>query len=640
MPRKTREAAEASVGWKMEKDEATGYYVCTLEDGNRIGTELEATGTTASNWEIKRDGSRYTFIYKGDHLKEEGTVFRFGKKIPLEAIEGQEDLLIWSWSSGGGLRQAVATGVPQETTTMYIKFRAGGPEIAGEKPEPEYWPVFQFPVHKDDKNPGWDGDTCTPMGDAELSSTFILYRNGTEVDRVTLDEYGNTEILTDQPWTSVESLLATESGSYTHTIPGDPPSIHCTVTPTKIEWTEREKIQYTIAEIPATGRFPESEESGLHGNREYEVSYYAMTEDRRICTAQDPQWSEIQYRIRYQTTKGQATDGAAASKEKTEEGLYEEMNPQLSMEEEVWINDNYRGSLLIKKQKEEEDIFQEEGSTGSLELSVKSRWKMRLSGGGMEDHPYVRFTEEGYTETGAKKYRVTRDTSGTDNAVSDMVISDTGSLYITDIPYGTYLVEEVAADDDSYVLEQFEISITEDGKQYTKSITNKKKENVIKIVKTDGETGKPVSLKGTKFYIRYMGNPLEGDPTQSENYGRLLPNAADINSSEKDYTFTCNSQGEIVLPYDLEFGTYRLEEFLLPFGYFVGGYGQDGNPFSMDYGQSGEYGKDDDGKAGEKKAGAGWKTETFPMTGLRSMMKRETILHMRREMFLITTRFK
>ena len=590
-----REKAEASAGWKMEKDETTGYYTCILQDGNQIGVDIEATGTSAENWEIKREGNRYTFIYKGENLDEEGVVFRFGKKIPLAEIEGQEDLLIWSWSSGGGLRQAVATGVPRETAPMYIKFRSGGAAVAGERPKPEYWPVFQFPVHKDDVNPGWDGDVCTPMGDGELSSTFVLYRNGTEVDRVTLDEYGNTQVLTDQPWISPEDLHSEESGSYTHVIPGDPPSTHCVVAPTRIEWTSSEEIEYEIREIPADGRFSEEDGGTGTGKRRYQVSYYAVTEDHRTCIEQEPQWSEIQYQVIYRTTEGRILSENPQAAEKKAEGTRTQLSPQLTMEEEVWINDIYRGNLLLKKQKEAEDIFEEEGSSGSLALSVRSKWKMYLASGGLEEHPYIRFYEEGYTETGARKYRVVRDTSGENNGVTDMIISDTGSVFITDIPYGTYIVEEVAADDESFVLEKFEIFIGEDGKQYTKSVTNKKKENVIKIVKTDGETGKPVDLKGTKFYIRYMGNPLLSEPSQSENYGRLLQNGTDIHSGEKDYTFSCNAQGEIVIPYDLEFGTYRLEEFLLPEGYFVGTYDQNGEPSSLDFGLSGEYEKDDDG---------------------------------------------
>ncbi len=596
--------ADNSKGWLMKKDGATGYYTCTLKDGNQINVNIKAAGTSSKNWEVKKNGNAYTFIYKGKSLSEEGISFKFSKQIPLLENGSSGDMLIWSWSSAGSLRQAVATGMPKDPVSMYIKFRSGGEgeEIPKEgEPEPKYWPTFEFPVHKDDKNPGWDGDACTPMGDAVLNSTFVLYRNGKEVDRVTLDEYGSTEVLTDQPWISLDDLTKTPSGTYIHTEADADGNVttHCTVAPTRLEWNNTEKVEYEIVEIPAYARFTEGESGTGSGSRKYEVSFYALTDDSRTCVTQDPAWSDIEYAVNYKTTEG-TNDG-----DETARGTSGSLDDQLSMNQETFINDNWRGKLLIKKQKESEDVFNEEGSSGSLNLSTKSHWKMYLNSGGYEDHPYLRFVEDGHTEDGAKKYKAVRDTSGYDNASTDMEVSDTGSLFITDIPYGSYTVEEVKADDESFVLESFQVDIDQDAKQYTKSITNKKKENVIKVVKTDAETGKQVNMKGTKFYIRYMGNHLLADPTKSENYGRLLPNASDINSSSKDYTFVCNSYGEIVLPYDLEFGTYRLEEFLLPDGYFVGTYGEDGKGADADYGESGEYGKDDDGKA---KPDMSWET--------------------------------
>ena len=590
-----KSAAENTKGWLMKKDPATGYYTCTLKEANKIDVEIKASGTSSKNWEVKKSGNTYTFIYKGKNLSEDGAVFKFAKRIPIEESYDGSKMLIWSWSSSGSLRQAIATGVPEHSVPMYLKFRTGGIEELPKEgePEPDYWPVFEFPVHKDDKNPGWDGDKCTPMGDAVLSSTFVLYRNGKEVDRVTLDEYGSTEILSDQPWTSPADLTKTRSGSYFHTeTDNDGNEItHCSVTPIQLEWQNTQNVEYEVVEIPATARLSETASGTGTNNRKYEVSYHGISKDSRTCVTQDPKWSDIQYKINYKTTLGtNAGDGTA-------QGVQEDLDDQLTLNEETWINDNWRGKLLIKKQKESEDVFDEEGNAGSLNLSTKSKWRMYLNSGGFEDHPYLRFVEDGYTEDGAKKYKVVRDTSGMNNATTDMVVSDTGSLFILDIPYGAYTVEEVAADDESFVLERFQVSIAEDSRQYTKSITNKKKENVIKVVKTDAETGKTVNMKGTKFYIRYMGNHLLPDPTKSENYGRLLPNASDINSTSKDYTFTCNAYGEIVLPYDLKFGTYRLEEFLLPDGYFVGTYDCNGNGTNADYGESGEYGKDDDGKA-------------------------------------------
>ena len=237
------------------------------------------------------------------------------------------------------------------------------------------------------------------MGDAVLSSTFVLYRNGKEVDRVTLDEYGSTEILSDQPWTSPADLTKTRSGSYFHTeTDNDGNEItHCSVTPIQLEWQNTQNVEYEVVEIPATARLSETASGTGTNNRKYEVSYHGISKDSRTCVTQDPKWSDIQYKINYKTTLGtNAGDGTA-------QGVQEDLDDQLTLNEETWINDNWRGKLLIKKQKESEDVFDEEGNAGSLNLSTKSKWRMYLNSGGFEDHPYLRFVEDGYTEDGAKK---------------------------------------------------------------------------------------------------------------------------------------------------------------------------------------------------------------------------------------------
>ena len=49
----------------MKKDPATGYYTCTLKEANKIDVEIKASGTSSKNWEVKKSGNTYTFIYKG-----------------------------------------------------------------------------------------------------------------------------------------------------------------------------------------------------------------------------------------------------------------------------------------------------------------------------------------------------------------------------------------------------------------------------------------------------------------------------------------------------------------------------------------------------------------------------------------------
>ncbi len=172
----------------MKKDPATGYYTCTLKEANKIDVEIKASGTSSKNWEVKKKVATLTLLsIKAKTSVRMERYLNLRRGFQLKKSYDGSKMLIWSWSSSGSLRQAIATGVPEHSVPMYLKFRTGGIEELPKEgePEPDYWPVFEFPVHKDDKNPGWDGDKCTPMGDAVLSSTFVLYRNGKEVDRVT-----------------------------------------------------------------------------------------------------------------------------------------------------------------------------------------------------------------------------------------------------------------------------------------------------------------------------------------------------------------------------------------------------------------------------------------------------------------------
>ena len=225
---------------------------------------------------------------------------------------------------------------------------------------------------------------------------------------------------------------------------------------------------------------------------------------------------------------------------------------------------------------------------------------MYLQSGGYENHEYIRFVREADLVDGTSVYRCVRDTSGTSNADESLVIGTNGDMVIYDVPYGRYWVEEVVTDDASYVKEKFEVNIDEHGGIYTPDKTydnrydynlrDKKKTNVIKVIKTDAETGKPVSAdeneRNAKFYIRYKGNP---DNTDAQNrtladYNRFLPNAPGI-TADGPFEFEANRNGEIVVDYELPYGIYEILEWTLPEGYFVGEYDETGAAASHDYGK-------------------------------------------------------
>lgn len=578
------------------------------EDGDGIWTaRIPVTISNACSYKVVKDGNNPEKVIDGVTLKivEDG-----GKKYyefrcegepdiakiytAFKMIQGRSDIsnmLVWECKDGAGHVQSLATGYA-DPVPFFFKFTKDTPVPEGEEPEPEYFPSFEFPVHKDDLNPGWDGDKCTPMGDATLAATYVLYRDGTEVDRVTLSEYGETKTLVDQPWETPEDLTRTESGSYNHIeTDGEGNVTHsCTVAPTEIKWTGTHT--YTIKEIRPDGRFIEPD--AYNGRREYTVSYYAETYNAQTCVYNPPAWSEIKYKVNLNTVTG---DGG-----NTAEGL--DIKDNLSEiitlpNQETFINDCYRGKVTISKSLEREDPFKDNPMGGHPD-SVKSEWKMYLQSEGYENHKYIRFVREADLVDGTSVYRCVRDTSGTSNADENLVIGTNGDMVIYDIPYGRYWVEEVVTDDASYVKEKFEVTIDEHGGTYTPNKTydnrydynlrDKKKTNVIKVIKTDGETGKLVSAdeneRNAKFYIRYKGNP---DNTDAQNraladYNRFLPNAPSI-TADGPFEFEANRNGEIVIDYELPYGIYEILEWTLPEGYFVGEYDEIGDATPHDYGK-------------------------------------------------------
>lgn len=528
-------------------------YTWTFKDttgfgGDYIASHSSDKSENSSKVKIKYDKSsgKYVLTLKGE--PKDG-IYKIQHAAKGKAPE--KDLLFWGWQSDSSHVQTIVTGAA-DPVAAYVRFKISEekpePE-AGEKPKPEFFPTFEIPVSKEDSNPGWDGDKHTGMGDASLGATYTLYRSvngGTEelIDQITLDEYGTMQTLYDQPWTDVSILTESTSGSREHK------ENHCVVEPTKTEWSA--EVTYRLVETSPAGRHikPDS------GQRTYTATYQAATEDQRECMDDPENWTDITYSVEW-------THGSIS-------GKIEDLDENIAYDESVFVNDCYRGRLFLSKSNESEDVFEEEGSSGVQDKSQSSKWKMYLKSGGWENHPYLSFIDEGLDTSGTRVYKAVRDNSGLDNAKNEMTVGTNGCIYIYDIPYGTYRVEEVKADDNSFVLESFDQFVGEDDARYDWNIRDKKKENVVKVIKTDSETGKSVNLKGTKFYIRYMGNPLLSDPTQSKNYGRLLPNSSNINSSEKDYTFECDEYGKITIPYDLEFGTYRLEEWLVPDGYYLG----------------------------------------------------------------------
>ena len=192
-----------------------------LTDTNSIKKELKVMKGDSKDKAykfIKKGTGKYILEYTGNTLPTKTT--KEGKKNIPETTK--EELLVWQAAG----YQVVSTGGADDPVSFYFKMKevpftpdGGGDDGDNpERPNIEFFPELQFPVHKDDKNTGWDeaDNTCTGMGDASLGSTFELYRDGELVDSIMLDDYGSTDILSDIPWTSEDDIEAVESGSLPH----------------------------------------------------------------------------------------------------------------------------------------------------------------------------------------------------------------------------------------------------------------------------------------------------------------------------------------------------------------------------------------------------------------------------------------
>ena len=512
----------------------------------------------------------------------------------IEGVSTANSLVLWfrDTKAGNIHDQSLVSGSSyQMRNTYYMSITDSDKEEPepSEKKKPAV-PSFAFEVTKEDLYGGHDDDPSTARGDATLAATFGLFRDGALVDSITLDSNGTTGTLEDKPYESGETFLdsSCEYGSRMHT-DGDH---ECKISPTDCRWTWN--AVYEVREInQPEGIYAEPDGKSV---KTYKVNYDAHAENSQGCKEEGIKWEDTEIRINVISAEGTAevsgtndefisSDGSWYS---FDDGLFTYTGDGKGC---LFRNDVHTGSLEIVKENEGSNIFKDKITNGSW-LSEKSMWQVTLKSTGEK----VRYVKNGTLKGGTASYLVTKDSSGSSEP---MKIGKNGRLILDGLPYGEYLVEEVTADTSEYVLEKFTCVISEnssygkygysaEGKYddvYTYSIFNKLIENRIKISKVNGETGKRVISEGTKVRVRYMGNPSLADPASAKNYGKLLPNAADINSSTYGDEFILDGNGEFVIKYPLQYGIYRVEEFCVPDGYFIGTYDDEGNPSSLDMGK-------------------------------------------------------
>lgn len=162
------------------------------------------------------------------------------------------------------------------------------------------------------------------------------------------------------------------------------------------------------------------------------------------------------------------------------------------------------------------------------------------------------------------------DHVGWDNAQTYVIITtDANGIASTPyLPYGQYLVKETKTPEDYITAPDFTVSVTDDYLEYEDveqikriNINNRPFSSLVKIVKVDEESGETVTLNSASFKIK-------------DSDGNYVVQKV---SGQKIDTFTTNSKnqivsaggqnGEVILPLELEAGTYTIEEIKVPEGF-------------------------------------------------------------------------
>ncbi len=140
---------------------------------------------------------------------------------------------------------------------------------------------------------------------------------------------------------------------------------------------------------------------------------------------------------------------------------------------------------------------------------------------------------------------------------SEMVTNSYGYAITKDLPYGVYVVEQVAGKESKELMVPFEVTISDNGRKYPFFINNATFEADIEIVKKDATTGKVIPASGVGFKVRNTDTCEY--IVQHINY----PTPMDIDVYYTDTT------GKLMLPYALPYGNYEIIEQNTCYGYVL-----------------------------------------------------------------------
>ena len=178
----------------------------------------------------------------------------------------------------------------------------------------------------------------------------------------------------------------------------------------------------------------------------------------------------------------------------------------------------------------------------------------------------IKHSDDGSTqietpEVGAE-FEVYLKSSGSYEAARDsekdyLVCDENGYAATKKLPYGIYVVHQTKGWESTEYMENFEVVISENEKEYFYLLNDAVKKSFVKIVKKDAETGNVIPVSGIGFKV--------WDCANSEYISQKIYYPSEMILD----TFYTDESGSLMLPQELAYGDYELHEVQSAEGYVL-----------------------------------------------------------------------
>ena len=178
----------------------------------------------------------------------------------------------------------------------------------------------------------------------------------------------------------------------------------------------------------------------------------------------------------------------------------------------------------------------------------------------------IKHSDDGSTqietpEVGAE-FEVYLKSSGSYEAANDsekdyLVCDENGYAQTKMLPYGIYVVHQIKGLENTEQMEDFEVNISENEKEYFYLLNDAVKKSFVKIVKKDAETGNVIPVSGIGFKV--------WDCANSEYVSQKIYYPSEMILDE----FYTDESGSLMLPNELAYGNYELHEVQSAEGYVL-----------------------------------------------------------------------